>query len=101
MKLKVLFVSVALSFLVTTANATEKKYSSANEAIASAEMARDKVSKVGHEWRDTSKFIKQAKKLAAKGKNKEAMALAMKAKAEATAAYGQYVSENARYAKNH
>ncbi len=75
--------------------------SSADQTIASAEKARAVAAKVGYEWRDTGKMIKKAKKLAAKGKNKEAMALAQKAEDQAMNAVAQYNSESARFASNH
>jgi len=76
-------------------------YASAESAIASAEKARQAASEVGYEWRDTGLMIKEAKKLAASGKNEEAIKLAKKAEAEGKNALNQYHSELARYSKAH
>ena len=58
-------------------------------AHAAADAERKKAAKVGMEWRDTGKMLKQAKKLAEKGKFEEATALADKAKAQGIAGQRQ------------
>ena len=47
-----------------------------NAAVA----ARKAAAKAGYEWRDTKKLLRQARKLAEKGKLEEAIALANRAK---------------------
>ena len=89
---------IAFSFALIMSNTS---YASADSAIASAEKARQAASEVGYEWRDTGLMIKEAKKLAASGKNEEAIKLANKAEAEGMNALNQYHSEMARYSKAH
>lgn len=66
---------------------------SSNSAIAAAEAARKKAGSVAGEWRDTAKFIKQAKS-AAKSKNyAKAVKLANKARSEGELGYKQAVAQ--------
>ncbi len=90
---------IAFSFALTISNYANA--STTDEAIASAEAARKAAAEVGYEWRDTGKMIKEAKKLAAKGKNAEAIQLAKKAEEEGKDALNQYRSELSRYSKAH
>lgn len=72
---------------------------SADEAhaeILAAETARSKAASVGYEWRDTGKFIDQARKLMKEGKNADAFKLAKKAKQQGELAYTQWELENGR-----
>lgn len=54
-------------------------------AYKSAEAARMAAAEVGFEWRDTKKMLRQAKKLAEKGKFEQAIALADQAKRQGEA----------------
>ena len=74
---------------------------SADKAISAAEAAQKEASKVGYEWRDTAKMIKQAKKLAKQGKTDKAISLAKQAEQQGHAALAQYHTENKRYQSNH
>ncbi|MCP4074564.1 MAG: hypothetical protein GY744_00070 [Gammaproteobacteria bacterium] len=76
-------------------------YASADSAIASAEKAQQAAAEVGYEWRDTGLMIKEAKKLAASGKNEEAIKLAKRAEEEGLDALNQYRTEMSRYSKSH
>ncbi len=66
---------------------------SAAKAIASAEAAREKVAKVGYEWRDTGGIIDDAKKAAEDKDYDKAAKLAAKAKYQSVAAMEQYKSQ--------
>lgn len=61
--------------------------------IASAEQEIAAAKKVDNLWRDTEKFLKDAKELKAAGKNDEAMKLARKALKEAQLAQKQAAAE--------
>ena len=50
------------------------------DALKAGEAARKAAAKVGHEWRDTKKFLKQAKKAAESGDYAKATRLANKAR---------------------
>ena len=58
-------------------------------AIAAATAENKKAKKVGFEWRDTGKMLKEAAKLATKGDTANAVAMANKAKAQAINAQQQ------------
>jgi hypothetical protein len=66
-----------------------------------AEGAQKAAAKLGYEWRDTDKLIKEAKALAEKGEKDKAMSLAKKAEDQAKIAMNQYQIETQRYSKNH
>ena len=66
---------------------------SAAAAIGAANDARKKAASVGGEWRDTGKFIKQAKAAAADGDYEKAIKLANKAKTEGELGYAQAISQ--------
>ena len=59
------------------------------DAIADAKEAQKQAGKVGGEWRDTGKMIKQAEKLLGEGKAAEALELAREAEAQAMLGYMQ------------
>lgn len=59
-------------------------------AIEAADAARKQAASVGHEWRDTGKFIDQARKLLKEGKLDEALALAEKAQRQGELGYKQW-----------
>ena len=63
------------------------------QALAAAEAARAKAASVSGEWRDTAKFIKQAKALAADGDHAAAVALAKKAEHQGLRGYEQMTSQ--------
>ncbi len=69
-------------------------------AIEAADAARTKAASVGHEWRDTAKFITQARTLMSEGKLEEAQQLAEKAKREGELGYKQWELEQARLASS-
>jgi len=75
---------------VTKADATK---AGAEQAIAAAEKAKKKAASVSGEWRDTGKFIKQAKAAMKKGDFKKAVKLANKAEHEGHSGYQQAVSQ--------
>lgn len=91
---KTLLVFTCCSFLSTAV------FASAEKAISSAETAQKAAAKMGYEWRDTGKLIKQAKELAKKGKSAEAIKLANKAEQQGTQAVAQYHAETKRYQKH-
>ncbi|MFK5986722.1 MAG: SoxXA-binding protein [Pseudomonadota bacterium] len=61
--------------------------------IAHAEILKKKAASVGGEWRDTGKFIKQAKKYQKEGQCEKAIKSAKKAISEAEMGYQQAVSQ--------
>ncbi|MFK5894740.1 MAG: SoxXA-binding protein [Pseudomonadota bacterium] len=61
--------------------------------IAHAEVLRKKAASVGGEWRDTGKFIKQAKKFQKEGKCEKAIKSAKKAINEAEMGYKQMMAQ--------
>jgi len=73
----------------------------AKNAIYSAKIKQARAAKLGFEWRDTGKMIKEAEKLAAAGENDKAIALANKASEQAEDAIAQYYSETKRYNEMH
>lgn len=58
-----------------------------------AEQARKKADSIGGEWRDTAKFLKQAKAAADAGELNKAMKLARRAKGEGELGYIQASSQ--------
>ncbi len=66
----------------------------ASEAITRAEAAQKKADSVNGEWRDTGKFIKNAKKAAEAGDYAKAIRLAKKAESEGNLGYQQAVSQS-------
>ncbi len=73
----------------------------ADKAISQASMANDAAKKLGYEWRDTGKLIKQAKTLSSKKDYAAAIKTAKKAEAQGHAAVAQYHTETKRFAKLH
>ncbi len=69
----------------------------AKNAIYSAKLKLARAQKLGYEWRDTAKIIKEAEKAAAAGDNDKAIALAKKAAKQSDDAIAQYHSETKRY----
>lgn len=63
------------------------------QALAAAEAARAKAASVSGEWRDTAKFLKEAKALAAAGDYAAAVALAKKAEHQGQRGYEQMTSQ--------
>jgi len=72
----------------------------ATTAIAAAEKARKAAHKVGYEWRDTAKLIKQAKKAVKKKKYTKAIKLAKKAERQGNDAVAQYHDQKNAAAMN-
>ena len=62
----------------------------ATAAIGAAEKARKAADKVGYEWRDTAKLIKQARAAAKKKNYTQAIKLANEAKKQGDNALAQY-----------
>ena len=102
MKLKRTFTlacSAVLSIALITGCGSNVKSASGSEAsaaIASAESAIKKMNALGWKWRDTGKFMKQAKAAKKKGDNGKAVKLANKAKGQAELAVQQYHYEKTR-----
>lgn len=69
----------------------------AKNAIYTAKLKLARAQKLGYEWRDTAKMIKEAEKAAAAGDNDKAIALAKKAAKQSDDAIAQYHSETKRY----
>ena len=86
--------------LLCSALLSTSTFASADKAISAAEAAQKVAAKVGYEWRDTGKMIKQAKKLAKEGKTEQAVKLARKAEQQGHSALTQYKAESARYKQN-
>jgi nucleoid-associated protein YgaU len=68
----------------------------ADQAIAAAEAAIAKAKANEWIWRDTEKFLKQAREAAAKGDSDTAVKLANKARSQAEGALNQYYLEQAK-----
>ncbi|MES9844443.1 MAG: hypothetical protein ABW131_07320 [Candidatus Sedimenticola sp. 6PFRAG5] len=75
------------------AKAADPKAAEISKVIAAADAARKKAASVEGEWRDTGKFIKQAKKALESGDYDKAMKLARKARAEGELGYAQAVAQ--------
>jgi len=82
-----------LTFLLATATActstSTKSYSSYDDAAKDAVAAIDEAKAANYEWRDSSKMLKAAAKLAKEGKSEEAIKLATKAKQQGELAVAQ------------
>ncbi len=100
MKMKYVLAMLALSlsllagFTAALAGDMQADAAMASEAIAKAEAARKKAASVNGEWRDTGKFIKNAKKAAEAGDYAKAVRLAKKAENEGNLGYQQAVSQS-------
>ncbi|MFK5893011.1 MAG: hypothetical protein QM504_07295 [Pseudomonadota bacterium] len=68
-----------------------------NALIIKAEVARKKAASVGGEWRDTAKFIKQAKQFQKNGQCEKAIKVIKKAVREAEMGYQQMVKQKQSY----
>ncbi|MES9958261.1 MAG: hypothetical protein ABW086_14510 [Sedimenticola sp.] len=75
------------------AKAVDPKAAEVSKMITAADAARKKAASVEGEWRDTGKFIKQAKKALEGGDYDKAMKLAKKAKTEGELGYAQAVAQ--------
>ena len=82
-----LFVSATVLFNV--ANASEPTVEEFNTALVEANEARKVSGSLGHEWRDTAKFLKAAQEAAVGGDLVEAMKLVAQAKFQSDAAIAQ------------
>lgn len=94
--MKQLLSALALAALLSgCAGETVKPASadSANAAIAAATAAAKKANSVGGEWRDTGKFIKQAKGAVKKNDFAKATKLANKAREQGEMGYKQAMSQ--------
>ncbi|MCW8908547.1 MAG: SoxXA-binding protein [Sedimenticola sp.] len=78
----------------TLAGEMKADAATAADAIARAEAAQKKADSVNGEWRDTGKFIKNAKKAAEDGDYAKAVRLANKAESEGNLGYQQAVSQS-------
>ena len=85
--ISLLFVSATVSFNVT--NASEPTVEEFNAAFVEANEARKMSGSLGHEWRDTAKILKAARKAAVDGDLKNAMKLVAQAKFQSDAAIVQ------------
>ncbi len=95
MKNTVLFaaLSLMLGACATTGGGTEASADDATQAIAAAQTAREKVAKVGYEWRDTGTLIDQAKQAAEAKEYDKAASLAKEAEHQSAAAMAQYEAQ--------
>jgi len=84
------FVGVALFSVVVLTGADRAEF---DRLHAQAEKAWQKADSIGGAWRDTAKFLKQAKAAADAGKLNEAMKLARRAKEEGELGYRQASSQ--------
>ena len=82
-----LFVAAAMSFNV--ASASEPTVEEFNAAFVEANEARKMSRSLGHEWRDTAKILKAARKAALDGDLENAMKLVAQAKFQSDAAIVQ------------
>jgi nucleoid-associated protein YgaU len=71
----------------------------ANDAIAAAKAANERVKSMENEWRDTAKIIEQAEKALADGKCEEAVKLANQARNQAENALAQAEREKQKVAE--
>jgi len=86
-------VAVALFSVLLLAGAGKADRAAFDRLHAEAEQARKKADSVGGEWRDTAKFLKQAKAAADAGELDKAMKLAQRAKDEGELGYLQASSQ--------
>ncbi|AKH21644.1 hypothetical protein [Sedimenticola thiotaurini] len=100
MKSKIVILMLMLIFGLAAGSTTllasdmQANAAAAEDAIAKAEAARKKAASVNGEWRDTGKFIKQAKAAAEAGDYSKAIKLANKAEVEGQLGYEQQVSQS-------
>jgi len=73
----------------------------AKNAIYAAKVKQAEASRLGAEWRDTGKLIKEAEKAAAAGDNEKAIQLARQAEEQSEDAIAQRRAEEERYAQMH
>jgi nucleoid-associated protein YgaU len=73
----------------------------AKNAIYSAKVKQAEAARLGAEWRDTGKLIKDAEKAAAAGDNDKAIELAKQAEKQSEDAIAQHNAELARYEQMH
>ena len=103
-----LLMSVMVGGFVTACASQEPKHTEATaqhkgippdvaQAIMDAEVAAARAASVDGEWRDTNKWIKQAKSAAKVGKYDKARKLAKKAKFEGDMGYKQAMEEKRTY----
>ncbi len=85
--------SLMLGACATGGIQAESSEDAAASAIAAAQVATDKVAKVGYEWRDTRDIIEEAKKAAEAKDYDKAAKLAHKAEAQSVEAMKQYESQ--------
>ena len=83
------FSAQAADFLPSAHNWNDGSADVVKAAIAAATAENKKAKKVGFEWRDTGKMLKEAAKLAKSGATAKAVAMANKAKAQAINAQQQ------------
>jgi len=90
-----LFTACSQAEIKSSANAVTKvaQSVSAEQAISNAIAANKKAKSIGHEWRDTAKIIKKAKKAAKAGDEAKAIKLANKAEFQGHAAYAQGIEQ--------
>lgn len=86
--------SLLASSSVLMAGDMEANAAMATDAIAKAVAAQKKAASVNGEWRDTGKFIKNARKAAEAGDYAKAIRLAEKAESEGNLGYQQAVSQS-------
>ncbi len=89
--------ALSLGLLAGCATTGEEGMSAAEQAIADAKAANAQAKKVGFEWRDTGKMIKNAEKALADGDDAKAIKLANQAEQQAKDAQAQAATENQRF----
>jgi len=81
------------TLIAVDARTADPKAAEVTKQIEQAENARKKAASVDGEWRDTAKWIKQARAAAKAGEYDKATKLARKAEDEALLGYEQAVSQ--------
>lgn len=85
--------SLMLGACATTGGGSQTSANDAAQAIAAAQAAREKVAKVGYEWRDTGSLLDKAKQAAEAKEYDKAAALASEAEKQSVAAMAQYEAQ--------
>lgn len=94
MKKTIITASLSLLLAACASNGgTKASADDAAQAIAAAETSRQQAAAVGYEWRDTGKFIAEAKKAADDKNYEHAVALAKKAEHQSINAVKQQAEQ--------
>lgn len=92
-KKTILAAGLAFSLGACSSMSGNVSYDNSADAIEAAKQAYMKALSADGAWRDTTKIIKAAEKLAAAGKEEEAIAMANKARMQGENGYKQAVSQ--------